>query len=70
MDFGNVCIGQTKKLELTLKSISEDPVSLSTSAFPHDGTFQKVNATRDLDPLGIKSYLDHGIHRTVSSMIL
>ncbi|KAL5252786.1 hypothetical protein ACHWQZ_G015526 [Mnemiopsis leidyi] len=53
VDFGNVCIGQTKKLELTLKSISEEPVSLSTSAFPHDGTFQKVNATRDLAPLGL-----------------
>ena len=53
VDFGNVCIGQTKKMELTLKSISEDPVSLSTSAFPHDGTFQKVNATRDLAPLGL-----------------
>lgn len=53
VDFGNVCIGQTRKMELTLKSISEDPVSLSTSAFPHDGTFQKVNATRDLAPLGL-----------------
>jgi len=53
VEFGNVCIGQTKKLELTLKSISQDPVSLSTSAFPHDGTFQKVNATRDLAPLGL-----------------
>ncbi|XP_063677916.1 cilia- and flagella-associated protein 74-like [Bolinopsis microptera] len=53
VDFSNVCIGQTKKLELTLKSISEDEVSLSTSAFPHDGTFQKVNATRDLAPLGL-----------------
>ena len=31
----------------------DEPVSLTTSPLPHDGTFQKVNATRDLEPRGL-----------------
>ena len=127
VDFGNVCIGQCEKLELTLKSITDVPLKLTCrcgsrdhlpsepvgkilslkvsfldilaswilntnclklfqkqffqtltfltylhlelfnsgvfrhfslhSEFPHDGTFQKVNATRDLEPFGLHQML-------------
>ena len=66
VDFGNVCIGQTKKMELTLKSIADEAVNLTTSPFPHDGTFQKVNATRDLESHGLHQMLLDFTPRTVS----
>ena len=66
VDFENVCIGQTKKVELTLKSIADETVRLSTSPFPHDGTFQKVNAIRDLEPHGLHQMLLEFTPKSVS----
>ncbi|XP_052832827.1 cilia- and flagella-associated protein 74 isoform X2 [Octopus bimaculoides] len=57
MNFGNICVGQSRMKSLTIQNISDDTIKLSTSVFNTNGPFLIKNSFPTLQPNDIHSLI-------------